>query len=424
MANDHVAMGAARALAVSLVLAGCGARDGLLTGGVGGSGVTVEPTPEPGACDELLWPGAAVPMTDYCMDRSLRSTGTAPSAPAHAWSRETVSRAPSSVLADDRGILYALVSTSDSFDDRRSLISLNTDGSTGWVAELPGPPSGGPFLSRERTIVCFVRADGGYRVVHVDPNGRLLSDDPVLALDGTATLLGVGPETTLYFAHYPPGRDAEVVATERDGRLLWVSEPLGGIMLPFALTSRRELVVAAGSPHSLTVLGPDGTTRWKTGLSGYPSRAAVGVDDRIYVVVQGDTTVTSTDSISVFSPQGRELWRRIYDFHLGDRVAVGTDGRLYVRTTAGIAALDAEGNFRWSYDAGENSELAIALDARGQVLLTPVTALLDPDDGAPLWTLSIPASNRGNRFFFPNGGVLARSMVVYSDNGGFFHALR
>jgi hypothetical protein len=411
------------ALSLALSLGGCGARDGLLMDAPPAPPVPPDAA-SAGACDELLWPGASVPIDGYCMDRASRAATAAPTAAQHAWSVETPSRNHAWVLIDDRGRIYSLVSTSDAFDDRRLVVALEPDGRSAWTLELAGPPSGGLVLMRDRTLLAIVNVLGDYRVVSVDRDGQLLAEHPLPPTTGSYTMYGVGPQSTLYFVAH--GASPKVVATDALARPIWWSEPFEGSPRHFALNSRGELIVpSSGSPSRLTSIGPDGRTRWSTELAGFPLGLypSIGPDDRIYMVLDGPTLI-APDVLHVFSPDGLLLRSTPFEIPLYGDLAIALDGSVYLRSRDGVIGLAPDGSLRWTYPEHPNTEHGITVDALGRVLLTPDTVLLDPETGSVLWQASVPAGLRDGHVFFPDRGVLGKHGIVFTDAGGFFHGVR
>jgi len=187
------------------------------------------------------------------------------------------------------GVLYALGAAP-------AVVDVATGRPIAALAGLPAYAGSSPVVAADGTLRSLLSASGQLSLIAHGPDGRLLWNTPLDAIDATAPT--IGPDGTTYLGVRSPGHGGTAVSGE------------------------------------LVAIGPDGVLRWRQAIGRAPARPAIDAHGVVW-------TATSDGSVFAFDARGRRRFQRVIGrpgsapalYALGDGVLV-QDGANTVRLAA------------------------------------------------------------------------------------------
>ena len=162
------------------------------------------------------------------------------------------------------------------------------------------------------------------QAVHQQLEGGTSADpiahvEPPEATEAERAMFMGGPRHTGRSAHRGPASTPSVAWVHRTGARIFASPVVG-----------PDGTLYVGSlDRTFSAIGPDGTLRWRVGISGrVRASARVDADGRIYVGSQDD-------HLYAFSPAGDMVWELNLGQDIDSTAALGADGTLYVGSDDG-----------------------------------------------------------------------------------------
>ncbi|GIG19971.1 hypothetical protein Cch01nite_06950 [Cellulomonas chitinilytica] len=309
--------------------------------------------------------------------------------------------------------------------------------------------AGQALVSADGSQALVLQTDGSLALFGADGNLRWTSGTAVegasLSVGPDGDVVLVAPDGSVAWrtetADRPGARlvlqdDGDLVVLDAADEVRWDSGttvrpsilPAGGTLAPGQSLSspdgRQTLLVL--DDGDVTLLGPDGTSRWSAGTHEPGSVLELGTDGNLVVVDpdgrrewrtrtaghEGASLVLQDDGdLVLFDAAGAPLWRSgtaIGPATLTDGAALDVgqdlgspDGHLRLRLTADRLALEYDGHLLWTAPLttppGDGARLVVQAD--GNVVL--VTA-----DGTPMWATGTETAGPGVGLRLEDGSML------------------
>jgi outer membrane protein assembly factor BamB len=188
-----------------------------------------------------------------------------------------------------------------------------------------------PAVAAEGTV--YFGSDSGY-VYAVSPDGTLKWRDNV----GTyvSASLAIGADGTVYVGA------GDLFAFAPDGAAKWQHPLTWGIAGAPAVAASGILYFGSFDSF-LHAVNPDGSSRWRCPVGGYPGGVAIAADSMIYVGSR-DSGLYAIDSGGAFR------WRCPLSGETQNEPAIAPDGTIYIGSSAGLLyAVHPDGTVWWNY---------------------------------------------------------------------------
>lgn len=209
--------------------------------------------------------------------------------------------------------------------------------------------------------------------------------------------------------------DTDRVFTADDVGMVRCHSSAGSLVWAKSISSQRFVVPLAYAPSTRTLclitgegdlagLDPDsGSVRWRKSGGATPYSFTLSVDPSGNLLIPSGTNLLAIESHS-----GTELWRYTDTNWMTSEVIIGSQGVLYVGTSAGMVALDPAGRPIWSTPlvGGASATPALANDGTLYVGHAQFVSALDSSTGQKLWDYLAPDYVRNGIAIAPDGSVL------------------
>jgi len=316
--------------------------------------------------------------------------------------------------------------------DNRSLYAISQKGSLKWKADLRGNISNSPSIGESGTIYVTLR-DGSGELCAFDEDGeRLWNVTPEQDDNSETQVLFEGSpvinsnKTIFISTHSSSGRtDGQIYAVSSDGTIKWEKEDANAVS-PLVIGPQDNLYYAS-SIH-LNCLYPNGTKRWKKGLSfpgayrGWPSLISspmISSDGTIYILggVLNDRYPFAFISLR---SNGNEKWVKELEGLIFVDPTLGPDGSLYYGNYSGVFnSLNENASEKWSVNLEGKLGSSPAAGSDGTVYVNTYGKgkfYAISQDGSIKWSIT----KRGN---FTSPAIGSDGTVYVGNEDGKLYAL-